>query len=224
LTLHVTNGLSVVGTMEATDLEGAFLSWEDVLYEGPVPSLPPHELRGIRADYWGAAAVLPRLEHRDRTLDEALADGRHVVLWFEHDLHDQLQLAQILARIAAAAPGLASLEAIIVGEFPGRPNFHGLRELNSGELESLWPQRWTLTADEVELGRLAWDALRAPEPTAIEALLERDTTALPFLAPCAPAPARGVAGRGDGAFTAGAAGPRRARAGAEVANRAFPRD
>src|SRR4051794_41642041 len=37
--------------------------------------------------------------------------------------------------------------------------------------------------DEVALARLAWEAVRAPEPAAIGALLDTHTAALPHLAP-----------------------------------------
>jgi hypothetical protein len=75
------------------------------------------------------------------------------------------------------------LQLINVGSFPGRPDFHGLGELTPDELESLWPLRRPVTDDLVELSRLGWEAVCAPEPTAIEAFLARDTSALPLLAP-----------------------------------------
>ena len=50
-----------------------------------------------------------------------LKDGQQVVLWFEHDLYDQLQLADALA---LAAP-VGTPELIVVDSFPGRPGFRG---------------------------------------------------------------------------------------------------
>ena len=79
------------------------LSWQDVLHEGPVPALPRQELLRTRARFlagcgWGGRqALLSSLERRDRQLLEALRDGVQVVLWFEHDLYDQLQLLDVLA-------------------------------------------------------------------------------------------------------------------------------
>ena len=45
------------------------------------------------------------------------------MLWFEHDLFDQLQLIQVLSQ----CPGRPEL--IVVGAFEGYPDFHGLGEL-----------------------------------------------------------------------------------------------
>ena len=94
--LHVTNGESAGNTLRQTALGGAVLPWQDALHEGPVPALPRQELLRTRARFladcgWGRQqALLSSLERRDRQLLEALRDGLHVVLWFEHDLYDQL--------------------------------------------------------------------------------------------------------------------------------------
>ena len=101
--LHVTNGESAGNTLRQTALGGAVLPWQDVLHEGPVPALPRQELLRTRARFladcgWGRQqALLSSLERRDRQLLDALRDGLQVVLWFEHDLYDQLQLLDVLA-------------------------------------------------------------------------------------------------------------------------------
>jgi hypothetical protein len=121
---------------------------------------------------WGSErSLLEALERRDRLLQQALAAGRHVALWFEHDLFDQLQLLQALA-LAADSPG--ELELIQADDFLG--------PLAPDGLEALWPSRRPVTADMLELARDAWDAFSAPDPTALPPLLARDTAALPFLA------------------------------------------
>jgi Domain of unknown function (DUF1835) len=182
--LHVTNGDSAGNTLRQTAVGGAVLPWQDVLHEGPVLAVSPAELREVRATFlsdrgWGSRhAIRAELETRDRLFLTALADRRPVVLWFEHDLYDQLQLIQILALAADAE----TLELIQVDSFPGRPNFHGLGELTADELETLWPQRVPVTPELVALARRAWDAVREPEPTALTAFLAGETSSLPYLA------------------------------------------
>jgi DNA-binding transcriptional MerR regulator len=185
--LHVTNGESAGNTLRRTSLGGAVLSWQDVLVEGPLPDVPPAPLRAVRARFlsecgWGSARTLrDALERRDRIFEQALADGHHVVLWFEHDLYDQLQLVQVLAQ-AEHGFDAERLELIGVGSFEGRPDFHGLGELTVDELETLWPLRRPVTPELAALGGRAWAAVRAPDPTAIEAFAKSgDTSALPFL-------------------------------------------
>jgi hypothetical protein len=167
---------------------------------------------------WGrSSTILSSLERRDQQLRRALGDGRHVVLWFEHDLYDQLQLLDVLA-LAHDIGG--SVEAIVVDTFPGKPSFRGLGELSAEELERLWPERRLVTAETLATAAAAWDAFRAPEPSAVTDLAGRQFKGLPFL-PAAlrrlleelPAPVDGLSGterralRGvaDGAHTPPAA-------------------
>src|SRR5262249_45619976 len=192
--------------------------WQDVLHEGPVPALPRHELLRSRAGFladcgWGSSQALrASLERRDRQLLEALRDGLQVVLWFEHDLYDQLQLldALALAQQEEAAP-----ELIVVGSFPGRPSFHGLGELTAGELETLWPARRPADPAARGAAAAAWSAFRAPDPTALAGWATRETPELPFLAPALrrlldelPAPGDGLSGTERRALAAIAGGAR----------------
>jgi hypothetical protein len=185
--LHVTNGDSAGNTLRQTALGGTVLSWQDVLNEGPVPAVPASELREVRATFlsdcgWGSrSAILDELERRDRLFEQAVAD-RPVVLWFEHDLYDQLQLLQILDLVGEVGVNAEHLELINVGTFEGRPNFKGLGELNADELETLWPLRRPVTEELVALAADAWAAFRAPEPTAVESFVGGDTSSLPFVA------------------------------------------
>jgi DNA-binding transcriptional MerR regulator len=183
--LHVTNGESAGNTLRQTGLGGAVLSWQDVLHEGPVPGVTRQELLRTRARFladcgWGRQkALLSSLERRDGQFLEALRDGLQVVLWFEHDLYDQLQLLDVLAlaHTAEAAP-----ELIVIGSFPGKPSFAGLGELTASELETLWPSRHQAAPAAVKAAASAWAAFQASEPTALAEWATRETAQLPFLA------------------------------------------
>jgi hypothetical protein len=167
-----------------------------------VPALPRQDLLRTRARFladcgWGRQQALhSSLERRDRQLLEALRDDLHVVLWFEHDLYDQLQLLDVLAlaHTEEAAP-----ELIVIGFFPGKPSFAGLGELTASELETLWPSRLRATWAAVQTAANAWAALQAPEPTTLAEWATPQSAHLPFLAPALrrlleelPAPADGL--------------------------------
>ena len=214
--LHITNGESAGNTLRQTTLGGAVLPWQDVLHEGPVPALPRQALLRTRARFladcgWGGQqALLSSLERRDRQLIEALRDDLQVVLWFEHDLYDQLQLLDVLAlaHTEEAAPDL-----IVVGSFPGKPSFAGLGELTANELETLWTTRRPAASSALQEATSAWAALQAPEPTTLAEWATRDTAQLSFLAPALrrfleelPAPADGLSGTERRALQAVAAG------------------
>ena len=126
-----------------------------------------------------AARLLSSLERRDRQVVDALRGGAHVVLWFEHDLYDQLQLLDALTLALEAG---ASPELIVVDAFPGKPSFRGLGELSPAELETLWPARREAGAETLDAAASAWDAVRASEPTALAEWAARGSRELPLVA------------------------------------------
>ena len=117
---------------------------------------------------------------RDQTLARC-TDYQAVVLWFEHDLYDQLQLVQLLDWFAQRTLGETRLSLICTGAFPGVDRFLGLGQLDAVQMASLYETRHDVSAAELSLARAAWAAFRSPNPASIEALLTKDTSALPFL-------------------------------------------
>lgn len=192
-TLHITNGDSVAGSLRQTGIAGEILPWRDILHEGPVPSgLSPGQLSEARARFiadqgWGDyEAVLRDFATRDRTL----AGWRRfdeIVLWFEHDLYDQLQLAQLFDVFATEQPEPGRLRLVSVEAYVGQENFFGLGSISSRELATLYEPRQSVTREQLELGRSAWQAFRSPDPTAITRWLEDRRqelqAALPYMAP-----------------------------------------
>jgi hypothetical protein len=187
--LHVTNGDSAAELIRDADLGGEILPWRDVLHEGPVPAgLDLRELSRVRAGFlaeqgWGDPSwIHASFAGRDASLD-AWADHDEVVLWFEHDLYDQLQLAQVLDHLGRGpAAATARLRLICIDRHPGIERFLGLGQLSPRSIASLFPGRQEVSTDQLELARTSWAAFRDPSPRAIERLLAGDTSALPFLA------------------------------------------
>jgi hypothetical protein len=107
-----------------------------------------------------------------------------------------------------------------VDSFPGKPSFRGLGELSADELETLWPQRQRAGEEALAAAVEAWEAFRAPEPTALAEWAGREEPGLPFLAPAfgrlleeLPSPGDGLSGterRALAAVAAGHATPRQA--------------
>lgn len=187
--LHVTNGDIAAELIRDSGLQGETLPWRDVLHEGPVPSgLDPAALRRVRAEFIAASGwapleqVLADFEKRDATLARALAAGDEIVLWFEHDLYDQLQLIQLLDWLSGQDRKTLRAELICIGEHPEVPRFQGLGQLSPAQMAALFPARRPIGARELELGRIAWAAFRSRDPSHLQALVDGDLSALPYLA------------------------------------------
>jgi hypothetical protein len=170
--------------MREAGITGEILPWRDVLHDGPVPrDLTLAELSSVRVAYLSSAGAADFSElaqdfvFRD-TLLERLAEFERVVLWFEWDLYDQLQLIQILDTIAHR---LASLEAA------KRPpidhvSFAGyLGNLPPERFPALYEERKPVTPEMLGLGQAAWRAFTSPDPTDVVALIEAGTEPLQFL-------------------------------------------
>jgi hypothetical protein len=175
--LHVTNGDSTVGELSRTGLAARILPWRDALHEGPVLPGPDDVRRAARAPFLDVPVAV--LEDRDRDLD---AHAGTFVLWFEADLYDQLQIVEILARLAARHVEPERITLIQVGEVPGIARFGGLGELYAEQLRVIAAQAAVaLTPEALVLATRGWDALRSPTPEGIAALIDARSPELRFV-------------------------------------------
>jgi hypothetical protein len=186
--LHVHNGDTTRDKLARSGVPGDHAVYADALHDGPLLPIDAAERqRAMRAEAFAEAGfaserdILDMLARWDRDL-ERWAEYDEVVLWFEHDLFDQLLLVRHLAYFAEQALGGTALSLVCIGEYPGMPAFRGLGELSPGQLASLLGTRRRITHRQLALGRRAWHALAAEDPAAVEALVdEEDLTQLPFL-------------------------------------------
>jgi hypothetical protein len=188
--LHVANGTSTTGTIVSAGIPGHTSIWADPLYEGPVPgNVNDDELRETRAAYLNGELELDSIEPvNDMRLWRSTIEDRdaydELVLWYEHDLFDQLNLIQLLDWIDRRGLRAMPVSLVSIGSFPGRSSFKGLGELTPRELSPLFDARQPVTGEQFTLARAAWQAFRAATPEALDQLRRRDDAlALPFLAP-----------------------------------------
>lgn len=165
--LHVTNGSVALSRLHDLGLPGAIIPWDDVLHEGPVPAgLEDAELRRVRAGFLGTspediAGIERSLAARDARLLAAAA-GEEIVLWFEHDLYDQLQVLQVLDLLARCQPAcIARVTAILADDY--------LAAQPEARLQEWFDARRGLIPPQWEAAAAAWAAFRSPDPAALAA-------------------------------------------------------
>jgi hypothetical protein len=176
--LHITNGDSTRIGLERSGLPGTFQPWRDVLYDGPAPARRPvEEFRRIRSAFIGAsgafgtAAEIERVYAQEDAAVAGWSDHDEMVLWFEHDLYDQLLLVRLLSMLPPDAGRKVSL--ISTDTYLGA--------LDPDQFPPLFEQRRPLTAEQLALGARAWDAFGADTPRPLLEALGNDTSALPYL-------------------------------------------
>jgi hypothetical protein len=177
--LNITNGDSAVGALDDAGIAGKTIAWRDVLHEGPVDSsLTLSELSERRARFiaergWDDFShVSGDFQERDRAIQH-LDYFDEVVLWFEDDLYDQLQLIQLLDFFVDGIDSGKKLTLIQVDGY--------IPPLKPKDLRELDEKRAPVTAEQLQLADRAWKVFGASEPTGVASMLREDTSALPYL-------------------------------------------
>jgi hypothetical protein len=171
--LHLTNGDSAGGALIQAGFHPA-LPWRDVLHEGPVRAgLSLERLSGERIAFiagagWGPLEeVTAAFRRRDAELKASPLQDE-VVLWFEHDLYDQLQLLQLLDWFAQhPQPRLTLI---------GEPEY--VSNMQPERMRELFSIRKPVTEEQLRQASDAWAAFTAADPSGMNDLR---TSALPFL-------------------------------------------
>jgi hypothetical protein len=178
-TLHVTNGDGALYLLKKAGILGTHLAWRDPLNEGPVPTgLSLEETSAVRAGYLtqrgfgNPIRLIHDFERRDAQLRRA-AEFAEVVLWFEHDLYDQLQMLQILTALDELdlEPGQTSV--VQTDQY--------LANMTVDEIFPLLPRRRTATAAIFKSARRSWERFTSAVPSDLLAAAGEDAIGLPFL-------------------------------------------
>ena len=173
-TLHVTNGDSAAQGLARSGLPGDVVAWRDVLHDGPVPEGDPSDdFRRTRAQFLEARqwALSDDAEDDFAARDARLADlsaSDALMLWFEPDLYDQLQLVQILHR-------LAQQDATQRPDIFIAPADHMLGPLSPEKFRPVYAQRRGVTEIDLACGAAAWRAFTSAKPESLlSTLVELD--------------------------------------------------
>ncbi|MDH3326883.1 MAG: hypothetical protein OEM38_09230 [Gammaproteobacteria bacterium] len=179
-TLNVTNGDSVIQIMQQAGIGGDLLPWRDVLHEGPVPAgLSLQEMSEVRVKFianqnWAKLDEVREWFHYRDNLLSNFRNYERVVLWFEHDLYDQLQIIQILTWFASQDLENTNIHLICTDNYLGM--------LSPAEMSELENHAQPLLYEQVVIATTAWQTYTLDTPLEWQNLLQQDTSCLPFLA------------------------------------------
>jgi hypothetical protein len=185
--LHITNGDQAADILKRSQIQGDVLVWRDSMHHGPFPAgLDLDAVSQVRAQYFASAFDLDiddvardfrlRNEHLN-----AAAQYREVILWFEHDLLDQLQILQLLDWFGNAKARPGKLTIICIDRFDGIEPFRGLGQLNCDQMASLFASRQPVSREQTLVAKSGWDAFRSDNPEDLETFMQGELEPLPFL-------------------------------------------
>jgi len=148
--------------------------------------LTDRELREVRATYLAGndGAVDP---HNDllrwRQTIEAVDAYDELLLWYEHDLFDQLNLIQVLSWLPMHVRVAVRVSLVSVAAYPGHPRFKGLGELSPREIGSLVERRRPIGTAEYVIAEAAWQLFREPTPQPLDDFRRSRPAVFPHLVP-----------------------------------------
>ena len=128
--LVITNGSSAGRLVSIVHPKATVLTWDDVLHDGPVPYSNVNELQAVRTGFLADSGFgnVDEIAESFRKRNDLLGRYREfdeVCLFFEHDLYDQLQLAELLHYFASEPVSQTSLtmsvQAVYIGEQSPEP-------------------------------------------------------------------------------------------------------
>ncbi len=185
-TLHITNGDGAAAILKASSVKGDILPWRDTMHDGPFPQgLSLEKASALRAEYLSRQGLDEEEVRRGFELRDAHLKGagkyEEVILWYEHDLLDQLQILQLLHWFNSVDRGKTKLSMVCINQFQGIIPFLGLGQLSPDQLATLHPERETVSNEQLNLAAKGWAAFRNPNPQILAAFINSDLSALPFL-------------------------------------------
>lgn len=149
------------------------------MHDGPVPgNISFSELSIVREEFiigcgWGTQEDVKK--HFAERYNELNSINKYdkVILWFEHDLYDQLHLLQILDWFQENKQNKLELSIICTDRYLGA--------LSPDEMNGLFKFEESITEEHLRIANIAWSAFRASSPEQWHDLLDMNTDILPFL-------------------------------------------
>ena len=171
--IHIHNGDVVTAAAQRAGIPGEHFAFREALISGPVvPGKDWIETRArALADTHNPQDLLRTrtgLLEQEIVLGDLPKKEGEIVLWFEHDLYCLVHLLYLLQRLDGARLSLVWCPV-------------PLNENDERELHLQFESRRAVTPAMLAAAREAWKAYVAPDPTALNRWLERDTPDFPFL-------------------------------------------
>ncbi|WP_158828691.1 DUF1835 domain-containing protein [Mucilaginibacter lacusdianchii] len=161
-TLHILNGDATLQVFNQTGLDGDVLVWREVFSEGPLKE-------SLDADFWkGREAWITQTfddtpegyqENVIRELEKLNEPYTEINLWFEFDLHCQVNLLGV-KQLLQQQTDLTERNIFLIcpDGHPDVPEFRGMGQLNGEQLEDVFDSRLHLSEYDFNLATEAWQA------------------------------------------------------------------
>ena len=158
--LHITNGSSLTDYLSELEFEGEFLTWHEMLCEGPtVAGIATPKFLEVRKEFFKATYDLEIDEEEYRNEFEKLTNAneryKEIVLWFEYDLFCHINMIGVISLLHQLNIDLP-IWLVTSGRIEHENTLKGLSELKPAQLMAHYKKRFLLSEEDKDLGLSLW--------------------------------------------------------------------
>lgn len=176
--LHIVDGDSALEALSNAQIPGSYLSWLDVLHDGPIPAALSLEDRVyVRATFIAACgwdnmrAVQMKFSKRNTTFEGA-RKKEPITLWFNAEVFDQLQLLEVLENLHEHG---RSEDIFLV------QTSQSITAMTPTIIQEHYQNRQPLNIQHLDYAKAVWDAFSAETPEELAQFIEKEQILFPFM-------------------------------------------
>ncbi|RXJ51162.1 DUF1835 domain-containing protein [Gelidibacter gilvus] len=157
--LHITNGNNLTDYLNELKIEGDFLTWQEMLCEGPTTeAIETEEFFNLRKEFLSdfydieiaEAELLSELDVLNHT-----DQFEEIVLWFEYDLFCHINLMAIINLLKQKKIEIP-LYLVCSGRVKGEKDLKALADLKPDQLRKEYENKIKLSGKDIELMSSLW--------------------------------------------------------------------
>lgn len=160
--LHILNGEGTYISFKETDLNGKIAIWNEALCQGPSPvTTDVKDFNSMRIPFLvecmkvTPAMVQQKMDPTWQMLAQ-LEGIEEVILWFEFDLFCQANLLYLCHWLHLYPKRHFQVSLVSPRDHASVPHFRGMGQLSPRALAGLFPNRITLTEEDLEFAHHTW--------------------------------------------------------------------
>lgn len=184
--LHITNGNNLTDYLNELKIEGDFLTWQEMLCEGPTTEQIDSEVffnlrKEFLIDFYDIEInenefkqELEVLNHTDQFAE--------IVLWFEYDLFCHINMIAVISMLHQKKAKLP-IYLVCSGRVKGEKEFKGLAELTPEQLRNHYENKIKLSDEDINLMSSLWRIYCGKDHNLLRPFIVKKSS-FPYLSNC----------------------------------------
>lgn len=177
--LHITNGSVLTDYLKELDFKGTFLTWQEILCEGPtVTNVNSEAFFNVRYQFlsknYNVTDTAYDFPEELKKLDN-LDQYSEIVLWFEYDLFCHINMCAAISLLKSKNCKLP-IYLVCSGRINGVSDLKGLGELSERQLLNHYKTKILLNAEDIELASYVWEIYCGKDHNLLKPLIVKSSS------------------------------------------------